>query len=244
MKSIRTTLVAAFAAGFSLLTAAQQVHANVTYSYVAEKPVYIGAPGSTIAVNVYLKETLTNGSKSFIASDGGLDLFYTIVTEVGGPPTPSKLSGAFANTSDFGIFSNSSFNFVDSSGDTGQISGEAAVIFGAPTVFVNNAGGGTAPAFSDEVFLGHFNVVVGSPGPTTFSLGAVDPVYGGATVTHNNSYDLDIQVDGNGDPTNLFTGVGTSTTTFIVVPEPSSLAVIGAGCLVLLVRSRQSRGPN
>jgi hypothetical protein len=240
MKPLCTALVAAFAAAL-IFFAAKQVNAEVTYSYVAEKPVYVGAPGSTIAINIYLKETLTNGSTSFIASDGGLRDFGTLVTEVGGPASPSKLSGAFANTSDFPVFSNSPFDFVDSNGDTGQIYGSAAF---NPGILVKNTGGGTAPALDDGVFLGHFNVVVGSPGPTTFSLGALDPVYGGSTVTKNDLYDLDVQVDGNFYPTNLFTGVGTSTTTFVVVPEPSSLAVFGAGCLALLVRSRRSRGPS
>jgi hypothetical protein len=71
-----TNWVHAVSAVMALWSAAQSARAGVIYSYVTDASRYEAPPatpyGTTVPVNVYLQETLTDGSTSFIAANGGL----------------------------------------------------------------------------------------------------------------------------------------------------------------------------
>jgi hypothetical protein len=120
--------------------------------------------------------------------------------------------------------------------------------YGAPVgALVGNDGGGTAPSFPDELYLGNFTILVpAGSGPTTFTLGAADLVIGGNTVTHRHVYDLDLGGDADGNPSSLFIPVGNTVTTFTVAlssaaaPEPGALGVFACCGGLLAVRRRRS----
>lgn len=241
--SIRKLRLAAFSAfAMVLMGALHQASAAVVYTYIAEKPTYTVQPNSTVVVNVYLQELTSAGSGSFLATDGGLAGFGTAVAQSsnGLPASPSKLTAAAANATDFTVFNTAAYNFVDITGASGQIAGAINGVGGAAGIQVNNSGGSTAPAKANAVYLGNFTITAGPSGTTQFTLGAIDFVNGQNTLTKNSVYDIDLQQDQNGATTNLFTGVGTNLTTFSVsvAPEPASLGLLAFGGLLALRRRR------
>jgi hypothetical protein len=231
-------------AGAGLAFGSHQANGSVVYSYIAQQQHYSGNPGDVISVNVYLQEKLTAASDtSFLASDGGLSGFVTVASLLNSsvPGSQSKLTGATADTADFQLFSNSNFNFVTSTGDAGQLQGSADTggVTGTvhPGAEVGNGPAGTA--ISNAVFLGTMKVTVGQ-GTTTFGLGAIDPVNGGATTTAVDVFDLDLAPEASGAPTGAYTPVGTTVTQFDITaaPEPASLGVLAMGGLLAFRRRR------
>jgi len=228
--------VLAAAAGLGLVFC-QPANASIVYSYVTDSSTYLGAPGSTVQVKVYLKEALSGSSTSLLASENGLAGFNALVTEVSPPPSNgAMISTEGSNSNDFPLF-NTDSNSAD--GSSGLIAGAVP----AGTTHAPQPGNGpVGTATAGEVYLGFFNFKVGGPGTSTpFVVGASDPVNGGNTTTLKNVYDLDTQTDQNGNPTNLFTGVGTTTTRFVIsapVPEPASVGVFALGGLLALRRRR------
>ncbi|MDB5329765.1 MAG: hypothetical protein JWP03_916, partial [Phycisphaerales bacterium] len=76
-----------------------------------------------------------------------------------------------------------------------------------------NTGGGASPAMIGAVYLGTLTVTAGAAGGSTpFTLGAIDPINGGWTVTKNHLDDLD-----NPPTTAAYAGVGVQLSTFTVV---------------------------
>lgn len=236
MVPVNMRVIATLAAAASMVAVAGQSRAEVSFSYVTDKPIYGGPLGSTITVDVYLKETLTADSTSLLATEGGLANFGVAVNRsaVGLPSIPSAVSGATADAHDFPLFAEGN---VDPDGRSGYIDG-SIYLASLPPIPTDNTGGGIAPAVAGEVFLGQFNVLVGR-GITTFSVRAID-LYGNWTNTGTKYYDIDLGPNGDGTPTPLFTPVNNKVTTFVVTPEPSSLSLLGAGCLGLLTRRRHS----
>jgi hypothetical protein len=246
--SIQRFKLAAFSAFAAVLLGVfHQANASVVYSYVAQQSTYNAQPGASVTVNVYLQELLTGNSTSFIASDGGLSGFVAVVNRVPGtlPPMPSILSAAAANTTDFQLFNSATYNFVAGTGDSGQVQGSADTggVTGTAHPGAEVGNGAVAVAKSNAIYLGNFTVTAGSgPGTTQFTLGAIDPVNGGATTTTFNVFDLDLAPDASGAPAGAFTPVGTTLTTFNVtvagVPEPASLGLLAFGGLLALRRRR------
>ncbi|MDB5354081.1 MAG: hypothetical protein JWN24_534 [Phycisphaerales bacterium] len=214
-------------------------HAGISYSYVSDKTNYVGLPGGTVTVELYLKETLTGGSTSFLASDGGV-AFMTVVAKRlpnAFPDQPAPyIQNVAPNVVDFPFFT--TFSNRSAAGDMAEITGAPPIGSG---VFVGNSGGGAAPAISDEVYLGSLTIALPNNNVTVFTLGALDPMNGGNTVTSKSAYDLDLGVDGNFSPTNLFVPVGNTLTTFTVgFPEPGALGVFACCGGLLAVRRRRA----
>lgn len=233
-------------AGTGLAFGGHQASGAVVYSYIAQQQHYSGNPGDVINVNVYLQEQLTaQGDSSFLATDGGLSGFVTVASLLSStvPGSQSTLTGATANPTDFQVFNTSpKYDFVDAAGDAGQLQGSADTAGVATGTVHPGAEVGNGPAgvaISNAVFLGTLKVTVGQ-GKTTFTLGALDPVFGGATTTANNVFDLDLPPAASGAPDGAFTPVGSNVTQFDITaaPEPASLGVLAMGGLLALRRRR------
>jgi len=222
-------LAVAAVAGLGLAFGGNQASGSIVYQYVAQQGQYSGNPGQVIPVNVYLQESLTGSSQSFIASDGGLSGFGVLATEVSAGGT-SALTG-IADSPSFGGLHNDVP--PDASGASATM--DATIALGSPGVNVGNGGSGIS--IPNAVYLGTLSVTVG-PGSTTFSLGAIDPVNGGNTTTKNNVYDLDLTADNSGLAANTFTPAGAGSFTVTASPEPGSLGVLALGGLLALRRRR------
>ena len=71
---MRRLLLLSFVACLFVCWSAVPVLAGVSYQYVFDRANYIVAPGGTVAVNVYLEETVGSGGTS-ILSDAGIGMF-------------------------------------------------------------------------------------------------------------------------------------------------------------------------
>ena len=239
------------AVGAASCVAAQPAHATVIYSYVTDASSYEAPPaspfGTLVAVNIYLQETLTGSSTSFIAANGGLYGAGAAVNELG-------VSGGTVSqipTDPSPGFAFSGFAFT--------MKGEQRVYTDQPTnannlEFTETIGGGGVqgplmPDANGRILLGTLNVRVGT-GQTTFALTSLhnDTIdnsnsqlgQSDSNTFTQNSYDLDIGYS------DLYTGADDATaTTFTVglapVPEPASVAVFGVGAIGLLARRRRIR---
>jgi len=100
-----TKLVHAAAAIVALWGAAHFSRAGVIYTYVTDASSYEAPPaspfGTIVPVNIYLQETLTDGSSSFIAANNGLSSAGAAVNELsvsGGNVSQIPVSTASAFT--------------------------------------------------------------------------------------------------------------------------------------------------
>jgi hypothetical protein len=186
----------------------------VSYSYVTDQSVYSAPAGTAVSVRLYLKETPGAGNASLITAENGLEGFAVQINRAatGLPAGPSSVFGLAADAVDFPDFSGSGYTFSTSSGGVAEGAVDVTATGGVPLA---NTGGGASPAVAGEVYLGTLTVTAGTAGGTTpFTLGALDPVNGGSTVTRNNLYDLDL-TPSNGLP--AYAGVGIQTSTFTVL---------------------------
>jgi hypothetical protein len=229
--------------------AAQSAQASVLYSYVTDASSYEAPPyGPIVPVNIYLQETLTGGSSSFIAANGGLFSSGAAVNEVG-------VSGGTASQ----IPTNPSPRFAFS-GFTPTMKGEQQVYTNQPTnannlefyATIGGAGvqGPLMPDANGRILLGTLNIMIGT-GQTTFALTSLhnDTIDNSNselgqsdtnTITDHSGYDLDAGFPG------LYTGANDAPATLFTVglapvPEPTSLAIFGAGAIGLLWRRRRAK---
>lgn len=226
--------------------------ASVIYSYVTDAPSYSGPAGSIVPVNIYLLETVTGSSGSFITANGGLLGAGAAVNVVGttGGTAASFGSGSAVfnpNTTDFGnppvLASSLYYN---------QGAGPAANNLEFQEAHSNTQSGVNPTA--GKVLLGTLDIQVGT-GKTTYDLTSLfnDTINGGNSATgqtNSNTVttnpvpfgsDLDVTQPGvytgaNDAPATVFT-VNSSASP---VPEPASLAVFAAGAMGLLIRRRRA----
>ena len=251
------TLKSLAAAALGVLALAGPANAAVSYSYVTDAhtgptgtvDIQIN-PGQTKGVKLYLLETLSGGSPSLIAADGGL---------VGGAARIERSAAAPAGSSTLGTFTYNTTDFSGPSDDpslpppfTGNgVQTPTLVSFreAGPTAgaqpMPGNGGGNAANVKASAVFLGVLNIVAGQTGSVaTFNLGRIDPTtINGSfdTITTNNSYDLDRAssaapaYNGTGDPANA------TSFTVTVVPEPTfaGVAMVLGAAGTLIRRRRQ-----
>lgn len=217
------------------MVGAGQARGAIVYSYVSDAQQYTAAQGSTVSVNIYLQEQTGVGDSSYIQQQGGI---FAIGAQVSEDSTGSAAMNSMAsNTADFGGPNSSSFT------PTLATFIEAIASPPAPDIQLGNTGGGVAPAFFNQVYLGKVSVTVGSS-PTVFTIGAVnDPIFGIGEVTLTKSQsDLDLGLDSGGNALSNVTGVNGSTTSFTVAPtpspEPASLGLFAVGGLLALRRRR------
>lgn len=232
------------AVGAASCVAAQPAHATVIYSYVTDASSYEAPPGSPfgtlVAVNVYLQETLTGGSSSFIAANAGLYGAGAAVNELG--VSGGTVSQIPTDRSAFAFTMKGSQQIY-----TDQPTNANNLEF---TETIGGAGiqGPLMPDGNGRILLGTLKVRVGT-GQTTFALTSLhnDTIDNSNsqlgqsdsnTFTDHNSYDLDIGYS------DLYTGADDApATNFTVglapVPEPASVAVFGVAAIGLLARRRR-----
>jgi hypothetical protein len=183
-------------------------------------------PGQTGSVNLYLVETVTDGSTSRLATEDGLSSTYVGVTYA--PPvtplaSPSTIFSVAANVTDFNdiagpdevVAGDHTSGFIREYVDIAQPTGPAGVVL-SPGV--------------RQVFLGSVVVVGGSSGgTTTFTVGD-DPVTND-TVT----------ISGFANPIDAGAIIHASFDVNVLVPEPASVLLAGIIALYPLAGRRRAR---
>jgi hypothetical protein len=225
---VATVTVAAFG------WAAAAAPAAVSYSYLTDTPAVNPNPGTTFMVQLFLQETVTTPSVSGLVAENGLYGAGLSITRTGTvPASPSVLTGIAPNRTATG-FPGGGFSAPTNTATliraTENEDTENLTIPGAQPV---DLGGGVR-----RVFLFTLSLQAGTvPGQTTtYAIERYQPPFNGFTVTHNNSYDIDIANDG-------FAHSGATGTTFTVttaVPEPGAMGMVGTVVAGLLLRRRRA----
>jgi hypothetical protein len=233
-----------------LLAAVAQGRASVTYSYVTDATNYTANPGATVTINIYLNETLTGSSSSFIQQQNGL-FSAGAAFDVRSPAAgDAQVAGGFTF--------NTATEPKGFSGPTkayyNQGTGSAANNVEFLEAVGNSASQGMSVNTGGLYFLGSQTVTVGT-GTTKFALTSLD------NDTINNSNSILGQSDGNTltfPPPNpgfdldstahpsLYTGADLAPTYFFTVssPEPGSLVLgsMAASALALGAWRRWRQG--
>jgi hypothetical protein len=158
--------------------------------------------------------------------------------------SPTIISAAAADGADF---NDTPFNTVSVSATSAKVS-EMETLTDPAGVQLGNepALAGSVLTQSHEVFLGTVALIVGSSvGTTVFNLGRNGTP--GSTVTFNNGDDMDTSGTDRGGTGQSYIGVGTSVSQITVevgVPEPASVAIIGAVSVIGLLGRRKRLGNN
>lgn len=208
------------AAGFCLALTGSHVPAAITYSYETDAAVYDVSSGSA-TVNIYLHETLTDGSTSLLATENGLLGYgFSVVRSSG---DGAYFSAITSNTAAFG-------GLVSPHLTTGS----ASLSDNVPLTSAN----GPVPDGSGLIFLGRITLALNETGsaPTSFTLRR-DNDLGGNTGTFTNFYDIDFD---SVEPE--FAGA-TGSATFTVVPEPTAITLLALGGMGILRRRRRGANP-
>ncbi len=233
--------------------------ADLTYQYFTEASSYTAVTGAPLTVNLYLRETATNGSASLILGNGGLAGAGVYVTQSG--VVPANATTISAVNDQTGTGGNFAGGFASAKFDATRARLLETTSFSA-------AGGplGTAVTVGDtttrSVFLGSLTLTAGAQDTTTtFTVqtyrNAPTGTFGGNgvnsnTLTFNNPpFDLDVTNNAElGSPSAVYTGANDlpfNTFTVVAVPEPGStalalLAAAAAGAGVWR-RRKKRRGP-
>ncbi len=235
MRYMKLSMARLLMFGLPIICMAHRANATVMYSYVSDQANYSVLYGQTVTVNVYLKETLTQGSTSLLnsAHENGLYSASFAVTAASNVlPSPSVVTGAAADSAEFD--GGSSFTVASHTSTTAHVNNSQGLSPDAAGVQLGNqptlAGAVTTPA--NEVFLGTITITAGySIAATTFNLGELNLSHGN-TITYADDYDLD---KNSANP--AYSGVGTAITSFTVTATPEPCAVVvfllgGVGCLI------------
>jgi PEP-CTERM motif len=223
--------------------------ASVIYSYVTDASSYTGASaGSIVPVNIYLQETLTGSSTSYVSANGGMTgagAGFNVTGTTGGTAAQFA-AGSFTFAPSFGGPQTADYN----QGSGNNLEFSEGIVPGAATVM---------PGANGRILLGTLNVTAGS-GKTSYILTSLnnDTINSSAQFPNGNSLlgqsngntttqnpppfgsDLDLSpssgayTGANASPGDVITVSGSS------VPEPASLAVFGVGAMGLLARRRRS----
>ena len=223
--------------------------ASVIYSYVTDASSYTGASaGSIVPVNIYLQETLTGSSTSYVSANGGMTgagAGFNVTGTTGGTAAQFA-AGSFTFAPSFGGPQTADYN----QGSGNNLEFSEGIVPGAATVM---------PGANGRILLGTLNVTAGS-GKTSYILTSLnnDTINSSAQFPNGNSLlgqsngntttqnpppfgsDLDLSpssgayTGANASPGDVITVSGGST-----VPEPASLAVFGVGAMGLLARRRR-----
>ena len=209
-----------FATAFSIILSGLPVataSAAVSYSYETDATMYDASSG-TVHVQIFLRETLTDGSLSVIDGDGGLvGAGFQVVQTAGSGINFStfKASASFDGPSKAAALPSVTGNtYLVSAFDSPVMTNAAARIPLATIDFVSTAGSGNA----------------------MFELARKSTFTGTNTLTATSFYDLD-----NNSDSPAFSGVGNSVTPFqISVPEPAALLSLALPMALLMRRNRST----
>lgn len=224
------------------VVASHQASASIVYSYTTDQPDYNVAPGQAAVVKLYLQETLTNGSTSFITQDGGM---FGVGNEVNfvssSSSTPATITGQTPNLTDFGGPTSNSQN------PTKSVMILALSPSATAGVALQNTGGTASPnTLANEIYIGSITITAGNGGVNHYTIGAYNDTtpggfgIGGNTLTQNFA-DLDTgMLSDQATAIPDATGVGSKLTPFTVTvtPEPASLGLLACGGLLALRRRR------
>ena len=208
-------------AGLLVVVAGSEVKAEVVYSYSLNAPSYEVQPGESIDVAVYIQETAIAPDVSLIASDNGLGTTGFRLEQAGSSlGDPATITGAALNP-----------EFNDPSNvlpvvTAGTVSlYETVDLMGTAGVMGADLGSGIRRVFLGTVrFTG--SATVGEE--TTFDVSTRGAA--ADTSTFNSTIPLD------GPPP--APGIGSTTITIRVVPEPATLSLLALGSLALIRRKR------
>lgn len=192
-------------------------HAAVSYAY-ATAPTTLTPPADEIGVDVFLQETLTDGSASLVAADGGLASAAFRIDLVAG-------SGVAISDLAFNpAFDLTFFNVKTVAADTARLT--ESVAFNSPGVPIDGGSG--------RVYLGTA-WFTGDPGASaTFRVEIYDD--NGGNVLTNAGLFLDLD-PGDGSFTPLVGGAEFT----VHIPEPASLALLLAAPCLLRREARKKR---
>jgi hypothetical protein len=207
--------------------------ASVSFLYVGVPSPSSVTAGNSTSAEIYLQETLTGGSSDVITSNTGLfgaGVQLSITGHTGGSQaTITNFNG------------DSAFDGSITPSFTNSTAGVTENIFVTDSMGPEGTASTVAGTTTRLVPLGLLNISTSAPGTTTFTVGEflANGIAGGNTLDNGgNDYDSN-----SSNP--AYTGVGTSTTTFVVtataVPEPAAalgMIVLGGG--LLLSRWRRS----
>lgn len=223
-------LVVAFALALAVL-GSPSARATLVYQYVADISSFTAAPGTSLDVHVYLQETASNGSSSFIAAQGGLLTGAFEVSRVSGDGYVSAITdSATLATDTFGAYGGTATTFgaLNSTGNLWRLSETSNSTYDALLRPTNPTSLGTVNGAVTQVLLGTLTLTVGTTN-SVLSLGNAkvglhtSPWQGGAPI----NLDLD-------NPAIGYLGASDFTFNIILnaaVPEPSSLTLLTLGFL-------------
>ena len=213
---MKQTVVGAVAVVSALLLAAP-AGAAVVFEYVAGEASVEAAPGGTVAVDLFLRETVTDGDASVLADDGGLFGFGLLVEREAG--SAAALASASVDPA---------FDFP---GDAEVEVGRVRLGGG---VFLNDPAAGDVDGGVTLVRLGQVMITAGGEvGETRFGVGPTGD--GGLTVT-----DAGTDLDAGGTSVGGIAFEAAIGTSFVVsvVPEPAAALLLAP--IALLLRRRGS----
>jgi hypothetical protein len=211
----------------ALACSASAARASISYQYVASQTNLSLANGQSQTVNIYLQETLTGSSTSYIYQQAGLlGAGYQIQLQ-SGTATISSQTTATGTGATFGTGGNSS--------TTGPVT-----VGGLQTWKVSETTNGSVGALGGITQTGGGLILLGTEtftGGTTASVFTLGARSGNNTLTFNGNVNLDVSQTGSGtdsqnNPIPAFTGAGGGLTFTInvappAVPEPSSILLCG-----------------
>jgi hypothetical protein len=250
--------------GFILLAmctlAVRPARADISYQYITDQTNYNAAAGASVTVNIYLQETLNNGSTSLIAADTGMFGAGVAVQQTKGPGSSAAaaISSISVNNSTIGagggfgsngaVANNNPKSTAFDQTNTSSDGTNAGLI---ESIAIGTANGpttdGSTSTSTGKILLGTLTVTAGASGTTTYSVtsfansqNALATKFGeGNTITNGVGYDLDSTNNAFLGGGATYTGANDATTyTFTVatVPEPSSLLLGALGAAGLSIR--------
>lgn len=220
MRKVLVQYVACALAAFCAIAyAGPAARGAVTFDFVAGQPSYSVAPGGSTAVQVYLRERLSGGSQSLLASEDGLFSAVAQLSLTGVPPTsPATVTAASQDTSNFDDFNDSSVTpgglqaTVGGTRDFGDANG-TPIIVDAPDV--------------RRVSIGTFTITGGGAPSETTTFQLADRPGTSDTLTWTTGTVLDGQI-------------APSTFTVVTTPEPS---ISGLALIVTATLGYRRRRP-
>lgn len=240
----------AIAAGLGLAICGS-AHASVSYSYSADSSAYTGATGNQVSVNLYLNETLTGSSTSYINNAGGgltnAGAAVNVVSATGGsaaqiPASAANSTTTFVPAAAFGGPTSEYYDQGTTSASQNNLEFTEGVVSSANAIQTTN----------NKILLGTLHITVGT-GTTTFTVTTLnnDTINGSNSALGQSNFntttldptplgsDLDVSsanyTGANDEPAFNFTVSPTPT------PEPASLALLGLLGGGLLMGRRRAR---
>jgi len=197
---------------------ATSTRAAVTFDFISDQSNYTVLPNGTATVQVFLRETLSGTSTSLVLAEDGLFSAEALLTRTTSPSAPFSITAASRNATNFDAINDSS---VVAGGAQANVGGARSLGSTHGTAVITDS------ATVRRVSIGSFTIQGGliPLQTTTFTLS--DRPATNDTLTWTNGTVLDPQIL-------------SRTFTATILPEPTTLGVLGLGMLSLLARRRRT----